>query len=242
MLSALLMIVATNVYALGPCDIFATGETPCVAAYSTTRALYDAYNGTLYSVRRASDNATTEIGLLQVGGVADSAAQDAFCGTSDCFISKIFDQSPQKNHLAAAPARRGHVDLEVNATREPITLGGNKVYGAYFEQGPLKHTPKEVGMGYRNDTTTGIAKGDEPETIYMVTAGDHYNAACCFDFGNAENRIGDAGAGMYNARSPFIAPSMFWRLLSIYTHIYSLMCNAMQAPWKLSAGPTERGE
>ena len=27
-----------------------------------------------------------------------------------------------------------------------------------------------VGVGYRNDTTTGIAKGDEPETLYMVAS------------------------------------------------------------------------
>ena len=28
-------------------------------------------------------------------------------------------------------------------------------------------------MGYRNDNTSGVAKGDEPETLYMVLAGDH---------------------------------------------------------------------
>ncbi len=33
----------------------------------------------------------------------------------------------------------------------------------------------------RNDNTTGVAKGDEPETLYMVTSGQHYNAGCCFD-------------------------------------------------------------
>ena len=38
-----------------------------MAAHSTTRALYAAYNGTLYQVRRASDNATTNIGLLAAG-------------------------------------------------------------------------------------------------------------------------------------------------------------------------------
>ncbi|WP_324606178.1 arabinofuranosidase catalytic domain-containing protein, partial [Streptomyces griseus] len=32
----------------GPCDIYAAGGTPCVAAHSTTRALYGAYNGPLY--------------------------------------------------------------------------------------------------------------------------------------------------------------------------------------------------
>ena len=37
----------------GPCDIYAAGGTPCVAAHSTVRALYGAYNGTLYQVRRS---------------------------------------------------------------------------------------------------------------------------------------------------------------------------------------------
>ncbi|MEU6721290.1 arabinofuranosidase catalytic domain-containing protein [Nonomuraea sp. NPDC046802] len=38
--------------------MYAAGGTPCVAAHSTTRALYASYNGPLYRVRRASDNAT----------------------------------------------------------------------------------------------------------------------------------------------------------------------------------------
>ena len=33
----------------------------------------------------------------------------------------------------------------------------------------------------RNDNTTGVAKGDEPETLYMVASGRHYNEGCCFD-------------------------------------------------------------
>ncbi|HET9168397.1 MAG TPA: arabinofuranosidase catalytic domain-containing protein, partial [Actinospica sp.] len=40
----------------GPCDIYASGGTPCVAAHSTTRALYGNYNGNLYQVQRSSDN------------------------------------------------------------------------------------------------------------------------------------------------------------------------------------------
>ena len=31
----------------GPCDIYAAAGTPCVAAHSTTRALFAAYNGPL---------------------------------------------------------------------------------------------------------------------------------------------------------------------------------------------------
>ncbi len=44
-----------------PCDIYAAAGTPCVAAHSTTRALYAAYDGPLYQVSRASDNTTTNI-------------------------------------------------------------------------------------------------------------------------------------------------------------------------------------
>src|ERR1035437_5311238 len=70
-----------------PCDIYASAGTPCVAAHSTTRALYASYNGPLYQVRRLSDNAVKNIGVVRpralpfpdAGGYADAAAQDAFC-------------------------------------------------------------------------------------------------------------------------------------------------------------------
>eukprot|EP01045_Picozoa_sp_COSAG04_P018534 COSAG04_NODE_1721_length_5810_cov_3.177377_2_plen_78_part_00 len=35
-------------------------------------------------------------------------------------------------------------------------------------------------MGFRQNVTTGVAVDDEPETIYMVTSGTHYNGHCCF--------------------------------------------------------------
>src|SRR4051794_33103401 len=62
-----------------PCDIYGAAGTPCVAAHSTTRALYASYGGPLYQVTRASDGAATDIGLLATGGYANAAAQDTFC-------------------------------------------------------------------------------------------------------------------------------------------------------------------
>ena len=35
--------------------------------------------------------------------------------------------------------------------------------------------------GYHVDQTTGIATGNEPESIYAVISGKHYNDGCCFD-------------------------------------------------------------
>ncbi len=71
--------VSASAAGAAPCDLYAAGGTPCVAAHSTTRALYAAYNGPLYQVRRTSDNATRDIGVLSAGGVANAATQDSFC-------------------------------------------------------------------------------------------------------------------------------------------------------------------
>jgi hypothetical protein len=156
-----------------PCDIFAASGSPCVAAHSVTRALFSAYAGPLYAVTRASDNRTFDVTPLSPGGVANAPSQDAFCGRDACVISTIYDQTLRRNHLTPAPAG-GHVhtpDAPVNATRLRLTLGGSPVYGAYFE----------AGNGYRNDNTSGVATGNDPETIYMVASGTHFSRACCFE-------------------------------------------------------------
>ena len=92
----------------GPCDIYAAGGTPCVAAHSTTRALSASYNDPLYQIMRQSDGKSLNIGVVQpsaidAGGYADAAAQDAFCANTICFIKVIYDQSGKGNHLCQAP-------------------------------------------------------------------------------------------------------------------------------------------
>src|SRR5690242_1858177 len=154
--------------AQGPCDIYAAGGTPCVAAYSTTRALYASYNGPLYQVMRLSDNATRDIGVVRPrafpgpGGYADAAAQDAFCANTTCVITKLYDQSPKHNDLTQAPrgafsgpAMGGYDNLPI-ADAAPITIGGHKAYGVFIAP----------GMGLRNDHPTGTAVGDQPEGMY----------------------------------------------------------------------------
>ena len=84
----------------GPCDIYTAAGAPCVAAHSTTRALYASYNGPLYQVLRQSDDKTLDIGVVppvasplpDAGGYADAAAQDEFCANTYCWITKIYDQ------------------------------------------------------------------------------------------------------------------------------------------------------
>ena len=191
----ILIVVATAAASVSasPCDIFSKDGNPCVAAHSVIRALYSGYNGPLYRVMRASDKATADIKTTVAGGPANAKAQDAFCTGSgqSCSIVRIYDQSPRGNHLDLAPpggaSRTG--DNGVNASRAPETLNGAKVYAAYFEG----------DMGYRIENTSGVATGNDPETLYMVTGGTHYNAGCCFDYGNAETDALDHGAGTMEA-------------------------------------------
>jgi non-reducing end alpha-L-arabinofuranosidase len=161
-----------------PCDIYAAAGTPCVAAHSTTRALYAAYDGALYQVRRASDNTTTNIYPLSAGGAANAATQNSFCSGTTGVITEIYDQSGNRNNLTDAPA--GGPDGLANATAAPTTVEGQPVYGVYIA----------AGDGYRDDSTKDIATGNNSEREYDVVDGTHYDAGCCFDYGNAETGSG----------------------------------------------------
>ncbi|GKT93789.1 alpha-L-arabinofuranosidase B domain protein [Colletotrichum tofieldiae] len=192
---ALGLTATGSLVAAGPCDIYSSGGTPCVAAHSTTRALYSAYSGALYQLKRGSDGATTNIAPLSAGGVANAAAQDTFCAKTTCLITVIYDQSGRGNHLTQAPGgafsgpeANGNDNL-ASAIGAPVTLNGQKAYGVFISP----------GTGYRNNAVSGTARGDEAEGMYAVLDGTHYNGGCCFDYGNAETSSTDTGNGHMEA-------------------------------------------
>jgi hypothetical protein len=183
----------------GPCDIYAAAGDPCVAAHSTTRALYASYSGPLYQVLRQSDGKTLDIGVVppaaspvpDAGGYANASAQDAFCANTYCWITTIYDQSPKHNDLVQAPrggfsgpAMGGFNNLPI-ADMAPVTIMGHKVYGVFIAP----------GMGLRQNDTRGTAVDDQAEGQYWVINGHHYNNGCCFDYGNAETDSRDDGNG-----------------------------------------------
>jgi hypothetical protein len=177
--------------ASGPCDIYAAGGTPCVAAHSTVRALYAAYDGPLYQVRRSSDGATANIGVSTAGGSADAAAQDAFCAGTSCVITTIYDQSGHGNNLAyQGSGGAGGDDTPASATRESLTLNGSKAYSLYVNPG---------NSYWHNGSSSGMPTGSQPQGAYMVTSGTHVNGGCCFDYGNSETDRRADGAGAMDA-------------------------------------------
>jgi len=180
----------------GPCDIYAAAGCPCVAAHSTTRALYVSYNGPLYQVMRQSDGKTLDIGIVRPskddpGGYADAAKQDAFLMNTIGWITKIYDQSGKGNHLVQAPpgtfkgpAKGGFNTLPI-ANMAPVTISRHKAYGVYIMP----------GMGLRNNNAVDVAINDEPEGIYYVINGKHYDNGCCFDYGNSSTNSRAVGTG-----------------------------------------------
>jgi len=176
----------------GPCDIYKAAGNPCVAAHSTVRALYGAYSGKLYQVRNAAGS-TQDILTLSAGGIADGVSQDTFCTGTTCVITVVYDQSGKGNDLwyqGSTEVPGSPSSSPAKATTESLTVGGHKVYSLYINS----------GNSYWVDASkSGIALGAEPEGMYMVTSGKHFNGGCCFDYGNSETDRNADGSGAMDA-------------------------------------------
>jgi dienelactone hydrolase len=181
-----------------PCDTYAAGGTPCVAAYGTVRALSASYGGPLYQVQRDSDHQLLDIKPAEAGGYADAAPQEPFCAGTKCVITKLYDQTTNHNDLPISwggywkgPGPNGS-DVGADAMALPVSVAGHKAYGVMVTS----------GVGYRVDKTKGVAVGAEPEGMYMVTSSDKTSPWCCFDFGNAQTT--------HTADGPAIMDAIYW--------------------------------
>src|ERR1700722_2682469 len=137
-----------------PCDIYASGGTPCEASYSTTRALFGAYDGPLYQVQRASDSTFLNVGLESTGGVVSVAPENSFCAGTTCTITELYDQTSNGNNMPISPGTScsgcsggkggpgpGGADIGAPAEALPGYVGGHPAYGLEFDK---------IGSGYRD--------------------------------------------------------------------------------------------
>jgi len=172
----------------GPCDIYAAGNTPCSAAYSTIRRLSSKYTGPLYQVRSGSSATNTGTGgmlkdILQTAdGFADTATQDAFCSGTICTVARLYDQSGNGNHIGVAKKGNtaggptgGMDDYESSATKGALKVGGHNVYSLYMAK----------QEGYRLAAVgKNMPRGSASQGVYELADGTHVGTACCWDFGN----------------------------------------------------------
>ena len=127
--------------------------------------------------------------------MANAAAQDSFCASTTCTITKIYDQTANHNDLPISwggfwkgPGPNG-ADIGADAKALPVTVGGHQAYGVKVTQ----------GVGYRVDNAKDAPTGSQPEGIYMVTSSNYVNQWCCFDYGSGENSHTDTGNATMNA-------------------------------------------
>lgn len=164
-----------------PCDIYKAANNTCVAAHSTIRALFSAYAGNLYQIKRASDGMTKDIPVKSPGGYADSAQQEAFCMGTVCTILRVYDQSDHGNFIEAeipgSTVGGAQGQSAADAAAESLMVGGNKVYSLYTR-------PKQAY--WRDGSKSGMPLGAEPQGIYMVTSGKHVSGGCCYNYGNGQ--------------------------------------------------------
>src|SRR6202042_1529587 len=155
-----------------PCDIYASGGTPCEAAYSTTRSLFAAYNGPLYQVQRASDSTYLNVGLESAGGVVNVAPENSFCSGTTCTITELYDQTANANNMPISPgtscsgcshgnAGPGTAGADIGAPAQalPVYVGGQPAYGIYFDK---------FGTGYRDNAAKNLPTGASPDGLYAV--------------------------------------------------------------------------
>jgi hypothetical protein len=98
-----------------------------------------------------------------------------------CTIMRVYDQSGNGNFLEAeipgSTVGGFQGQTAANAAAESLTVGGNKVYSLYTR-------PRQAY--WRDGSQSGMPVGAEPQGIYMVTSGTHFNGGCCYNYGNGQ--------------------------------------------------------
>jgi hypothetical protein len=149
-----------------------------------TRALYSAYDGKLFQVRRVSDGKTQDIGVTSAGGSVDTDTLNTFCKGTTCTVSLLYDQSGNANDLPQATAAN-QLNVEYWSTTE-----GSQV--------PMAVTANRQWLRNRTNTKK-IPIGSASQTEYFVVHGKYFNAKCCWDYGNMEAQVKSDGNGTMSA-------------------------------------------
>ncbi len=135
----------------GSLDRIAT--TP-VAAYSL-RQLKGSYTGAAITVRRAADDATSDIYFTSTGEL-DTSTLLTFCSTDSCFVTTWFDQSGNaKNAIETNPSMQPSIVssgmLDESGGHPSLVFSGNQTFDADWGSGYTEFAHTAV---YSRDNTT----------------------------------------------------------------------------------------
>lgn len=146
--------------------------------------MYAAYDGRLFQVRRASDGKTQDIGVASAGGLVDLDALKTFLSGTTGSVSVLYDQTGNANDLPQA-----------TAANQPTVEYWSRSDGTEM---PMAVTVNRQWLRNRANTKK-IPVGAASQTEYFVVHSKHYNAQCCYDYGNMEAKVESDGNGTMNA-------------------------------------------
>jgi hypothetical protein len=129
-------------------------------AFSVSRRLLSAYAGSLFRVRRSSDNAEQDIGTIN--GLLDQGALLTFVGAGDGFIRTIYDQSGNSYDAGNSTAASQPIIVQSGALVDDIN-GYPCLYFDGTRQLQLNTTTLQGGTGLSVLTsakTSGDANAD----------------------------------------------------------------------------------
>ena len=176
----------------GPCDIYAADGGPCVAAHSTVRALYAAYNGP--ALPGQEDRGRHDHGHQRPRPPAASRTRPT--------RTRSAAPPPAPSRSSTTSRARQQPDQGARGRRQDDARQRSQRQGAPGHvQRPQRSTASTSCPGSATGTTRPAAPptGDNPETEYMVVGGTFYNGGCCFDYGNMETTSRDDGEGTMEA-------------------------------------------
>ncbi len=187
-----------------PCEVLGNAGNECVSAHSTVRVIVKGYDGPLFQV----DSGAGTLDIGNVDGYADAAAQDAFC-SGGCTISIIYDQSGRGNHVTPAPpgSAKKTPGNPAKAGTLPVKINGRSVYGILFRPGQGYRAACNE-CKYPQPFPSGLAVGDDPQTIYMLSSQHDLIDGCCFDYGNAEVTANNDGNG--TMETAYVGMGVIW--------------------------------
>ncbi|MFY7886097.1 MAG: arabinofuranosidase catalytic domain-containing protein [Dolichospermum sp.] len=162
------------------------------AAYSL-RKLSSAYTGPILTVRRSSDNATTNIGLYRY--TIDTDAILSFVGNGNGFVTTWYDQSGNGVNLV-----QGNTALQFNiVTSGSLHYEGNEVVMNAATDRVFTRNTSAVTLNdwtiYVKSKMTGLYGHYVGHPASATGFMQHFQQGLCYYFGGYNNLAGGSGAG-----------------------------------------------
>ncbi len=97
------------------------------------------------------------------------------------------------------PSQRPHAGAAGRRRRPGQPGAGGRAAGDRRRPHGLRRLVLRRAWATATTPPRGSPTGSQPEGMYMVTSGTHFNSGCCFDYGNAETNNRDTGNGHMDA-------------------------------------------